>query len=471
MTDLTNQIEAPQRERSLYEITGDILDINTMLIQRPDLSSLRAKVTETTSKLERESLRLAACSVVAMADTPESAKEVRAMHPDYESASCDDVKRRVDECIELRSRVAELEAQLDVVGAGGVGPLMPKEAAMKQALEALYDSVSDNRDWIGKRERAVTALRQAIEADHVEHDLNMVQQPEPVAWKHDCDALCMGIELWIARCPHCGKPRSTHPQPAQQPNGTVLVPKRMTTAMRRVTDQEGWTWEDLLAAAEAITEDEHADLGRSQQQAKPVYQLQRPDGLWRDQDKQAFDYNASHGWPTRILYTHPQPAQWVGLTDDDIDPEHPFIDSIRAIEAKLREKNAHPQPTQQHQVDHQQKTSNDEDLRVKLQESVTSSAPAAAPQSAGIPPGWKLVPVEPTREMLDAARSDLVRDGEIDPMLKKIHAAMLAAAPEAPAQQPLTDEQIDERWEWVTGRAKKHRAFARSIEREIKGGA
>jgi len=38
---------------------------------------------------------------------------------------------------------------------------------------------------------------------------------EPVAWKHDCDALCMGIELWIARCPHCGKPRSTHPQPAQ----------------------------------------------------------------------------------------------------------------------------------------------------------------------------------------------------------------------------------------------------------------
>lgn len=32
-------------------------------------------------------------------------------------------------------------------------------------------------------------------------------------------------------------------------------------------------------------------------------------------------------------------------------------------------------------------------------------------------------------------------------------------------QQPLTDEQIEERWEWVTGRTKKHLVFARSIER------
>lgn len=97
--------------------------------------------------LERVKMQLAACGVVAMADTPDSAKKARIMHPDYESASCDDVKRRVDECIALRARVAELEdvltnlplsspqrlrariqrleEMLAAVGAGGVGPLMP----------------------------------------------------------------------------------------------------------------------------------------------------------------------------------------------------------------------------------------------------------------------------------------------------------------------------------------------------------
>lgn len=41
---------------------------------------------------------------------------------------------------------------------------------------------------------------------------------------------------------------------------SVQVPKRPTQAMRDVMDSEGWAWEDLLAAAEAITEDEHAIL-------------------------------------------------------------------------------------------------------------------------------------------------------------------------------------------------------------------
>lgn len=32
-----------------------------------------------------------------------------------------------------------------------------------------------------------------------------------VGWKHDCAALCANdIELWIDRCPHCGKPRHNH---------------------------------------------------------------------------------------------------------------------------------------------------------------------------------------------------------------------------------------------------------------------
>jgi hypothetical protein len=83
----------------------------------------------------------------------------------------------------------------------------------------------------------------------------------------------------------------------------VLLPKRMTQAMRDVTDQEDWTWEDLLAAAEAITEDEYAEIA-----AQPASEL---------------------------------------LTDEEIEKACvplgagmlSFTEVARAIEAKLRSKN------------------------------------------------------------------------------------------------------------------------------------
>ena len=55
------------------------------------------------------------------------------------------------------------------------------------------------------------------------------------------------------------------------PEGFALVPKRLTRAMEMVlcADEEGWQWEDLLAAAEAITEEEHAALAAAPAQASP----------------------------------------------------------------------------------------------------------------------------------------------------------------------------------------------------------
>lgn len=44
------------------------------------------------------------------------------------------------------------------------------------------------------------------------------------------------------------------------PEGFALVPLRMTRAMQDVTEQEGWAWEDLLASAEAITEEQYGDI-------------------------------------------------------------------------------------------------------------------------------------------------------------------------------------------------------------------
>jgi hypothetical protein len=71
---------------------------------------LLARIAELEKELETERMRLAACGVVAMANTRESAEKARQMHPDYMSASCQDVMRAVDAEMGYRERIAELEA-------------------------------------------------------------------------------------------------------------------------------------------------------------------------------------------------------------------------------------------------------------------------------------------------------------------------------------------------------------------------
>lgn len=63
---------------------------------------------------------------------------------------------------------------------------------------------------------------------------------EAVAWKHDCAALLTNdVELWIDRCPHCGKP--SHPTPptsAAVPEGYKLL-KDSTHAERAWIEDAG----------------------------------------------------------------------------------------------------------------------------------------------------------------------------------------------------------------------------------------
>ena len=82
-----------------------------------------------------------------------------------------------------------------------------------------------------------------------------------------------------------------------------------------------------------------------------------------------------------------------------------------------------------------------------------------------VPPGWKLVPVDPTMPMLHRANgltcidfAALGEEGAFDlDELKEIYRAMLAAAPQPPVveqPQPLTIEQIariDSATEWPEG--------------------
>ena len=65
--------------------------------------------------LERETMRLVACDVGAMADTVESAAKARHMHADYQSAACNRVARRVDECIALRAENEALRRERDML--------------------------------------------------------------------------------------------------------------------------------------------------------------------------------------------------------------------------------------------------------------------------------------------------------------------------------------------------------------------
>lgn len=44
------------------------------------------------------------------------------------------------------------------------------------------------------------------------------------------------------------------------PAGFVLMPKRVTPAMAAVMADADWTWAELLAAANAINKEEHAQL-------------------------------------------------------------------------------------------------------------------------------------------------------------------------------------------------------------------
>lgn len=70
-----------------------------------------------------------------------------------------------------------------------------------------------------------------------------------------------------------------------------------------------------------------------------------------------------------------------------------------------------------------------------------------------LPAGWKLVPIEPTDEMETAAEDDYEQRGETFPGWKSAYAAMLAAAPTAPASAQ-DDAKDAARWRAFVGCAR-----------------
>jgi hypothetical protein len=77
-----------------------------------EIEKHKAEVERLRWALEVEGLRLAACDVVAMADTPESADRARQMQSGLRSAALSSVERRVDEVIALRAENERLRGAL-----------------------------------------------------------------------------------------------------------------------------------------------------------------------------------------------------------------------------------------------------------------------------------------------------------------------------------------------------------------------
>ena len=109
-------IDWRNESRELLRKLGEHLEVAS------NKARLRQERDDALAALEREQMRLVACDVIAMCDTPESAAKARKMHSDYESAALESVKRRVDECIALRQMVRELRDALQMVNCIDLSP-------------------------------------------------------------------------------------------------------------------------------------------------------------------------------------------------------------------------------------------------------------------------------------------------------------------------------------------------------------
>lgn len=129
--------DTPETDAELNRVKRSL---NLFVIDEADAMAdfarnLERQRNNTLALLEREQLRLAACGVIALADTPESAAEARQMHSDYESAALDSVKRRVDECIALRQMVRELRDTMEYILGDSVSHI--RNTAIEQAQSAI----------------------------------------------------------------------------------------------------------------------------------------------------------------------------------------------------------------------------------------------------------------------------------------------------------------------------------------------
>ena len=102
-----------------------------------ELSVVKRERDEARADLGIERMRLVACGVIALANTPESAARARDILPQYRSASSAYVTRAVDREMQLRAEVKKLRAALQRLACLGNGDRPGNSEGNVIALEAL----------------------------------------------------------------------------------------------------------------------------------------------------------------------------------------------------------------------------------------------------------------------------------------------------------------------------------------------
>jgi hypothetical protein len=135
--------------------------------------------------------------------------------------------------------------------------------AVCQAMALLNQSVGVVSDIEGLQAKNI--LREALfNYQPPAQAARQSSQSEPVAFEIEVDG-CKSVfsirENGIPSFSDAVKVTLLYAAPQQAiPRGYALVPHRLTKAMDRVLSEDDWQWEDLLAAANAITEQEYQDI-------------------------------------------------------------------------------------------------------------------------------------------------------------------------------------------------------------------
>jgi hypothetical protein len=136
--DCTPKGETPRTESALCQLryyetrNGDRYEEQLTYIEPDFARELERELIEVRADLEREIMRLAACGVVALANTPDSAKRAREMRDEYRSDSLLSVQSAVDKEMHYRG---ELARALRVVEAARQWHRYDAEASLEHVVE------------------------------------------------------------------------------------------------------------------------------------------------------------------------------------------------------------------------------------------------------------------------------------------------------------------------------------------------